>query len=90
LFQNFVNPNGEPIARFLGASTEQLGTITLTVVSPPLKGDADLNGIVDVDDIPAFIAILQSGSFLAEADFNHDGVVSFADIPGFVAVLSTL
>ena len=88
LFQNFVNPNGEPIARFLGASTEQLGTITLTVVSPPLKGDADLNGIVDVDDIPAFIAILQSGSFLAEADLNHDGVVNFADIPPFVVVLS--
>ena len=33
LFQNFVNPNGEPIARFLGAGSAQLGTITLTVVS---------------------------------------------------------
>ena len=88
LFQNFVNPNGEPIARFLPASSEQLGTITLTVLTPPLKGDADLNGVVEVDDIPAFISILQSRSFLAEVDHNHDGVVNFLDIAGFVAVLS--
>ena len=88
LFQNFVNPNGEPIARFLPASSEQLGTITLTVLAPPLKGDADLNGVVEVDDIPAFISILQSRSFLAEVDHNHDGVVNFLDIAGFVAVLS--
>ena len=88
LFQNFVNPNGEPIDRFLGASTEQLGTITLTVVTPPLKGDADLNGVVDTGDIPAFILILQAGSFLEEADLNHDGAVNFADIPPFITVLS--
>ena len=90
LFQNFVNPNGEPIARFLGASSEQLGTITLTVVTPPLLGDADLNGTLNFGDIPAYIAVLQSGIFLDEADINRDGVVDFFDISGFVAVLSTL
>lgn len=33
LFDGFVNPNNEPIDRFIGASTEVLGTITLTTVS---------------------------------------------------------
>ena len=33
LFANFVNPNGEPIDRFLGASSGSLGTITLSVVA---------------------------------------------------------
>ena len=90
LFQDFVNPNGEPIARFLGASTAQLGTITLTVVTGPQLGDVDLNGIVNVADIPAFIAILQSNTFLDQADLNRDGVVNFSDIPVFIAVLTKL
>ncbi len=33
LFDAFVNPNNEPIDRFIGASSEVLGTITLTTVS---------------------------------------------------------
>jgi len=33
LFADFVNPNNEPIDRFLGASSNQLGTIQLRVVS---------------------------------------------------------
>ena len=36
LFEDFENPNSEPIARFLGASSAaSLGTITLTVVPEP-------------------------------------------------------
>ena len=37
LFENFANPNNEPIARFLGASDPNinLGTVTLTVVPEP-------------------------------------------------------
>ena len=50
-------------------------------------GDADLNGIVNFADIPAFIAVLQSGNFLDQADINRDGVVDFSDIPGFIAIL---
>ena len=34
LFADFLNPNGEPIDRFLGASSGSLGTITLTVIAP--------------------------------------------------------
>ena len=54
----------------------------------PLVGDADLNDVVDFADIPAFIAVLQGGTFLDEADINRDGMVDFSDIPGFIAVLS--
>ena len=53
-----------------------------------LLGDADLSGVVDFGDIPAFIAVLQSGDFLDEADVNEDGMVDFSDIPAFIAVLS--
>ena len=35
LFDDFVNPNNEPIDRFLGASSANLGTIQLTVVPEP-------------------------------------------------------
>ena len=45
LFQDFVNPNNEPIDRFLGASSGSLGTITLSVVAVPEPSSA-LFGLV--------------------------------------------
>ena len=53
-----------------------------------LLGDANLNSVVDFSDIPAFIAILQAGTYLDQADVNRDGVVDFADIPFFIDLLS--
>lgn len=50
---------------------------------PVLYGDVNLDGVHDFGDIPAFIAVLQSGVFQAEADVNFDGVVNFSDIPHF-------
>ena len=52
-----------------------------------LLGDASLNSVVDFGDIPSFIAILQAGEYLDEADINRDGVVDFADIPFFIDLL---
>lgn len=52
-----------------------------------LLGDVDLDGDVDFADIPAFIAVLQSGDFQAEADCDESGVVDFSDIPAFIAIL---
>jgi len=46
LFENFVNPNNEPIARFLGASSGSLGTITLTVIPEPSTLMIALVGLV--------------------------------------------
>ena len=42
---------------------------------------------MNFSDIPAFIAVLQTGAFLAEADVNQDGEVNFSDIPAFIEVL---
>jgi len=59
------------------------------VETPPpfLLGDTNQDGVVDFSDIPSFISILQSGTFLDEADVNGDGVVDFSDISFFVALL---
>lgn len=52
-----------------------------------ILGDANLDGVVGFSDIPSFIEILVSGSFLDEADVNQDGVVNFTDIPPFIEIL---
>ena len=48
LFENFTNPNGEPIARFLGASdpSVNLGTISLTVVPEPTGASLGLFAMI--------------------------------------------
>ena len=63
-------------------------TLTVTLVPPFLLGDSSLNGVVNVEDIGPFIAVLQTGSFLAQADCNQDGVVDFSDIPTFISILT--
>ena len=76
--RNRINPN-----QFSPNST-----LTLTrVASVPLLGDVNLSGVVDFLDIPAFIAVLQSGVFQAEADCDESGMVDFGDIPAFIAIL---
>ncbi len=52
-----------------------------------MKGDADLSGVVDFSDIPAFITVLQSGVFQAESDCDCSGTVDFSDIPAFILIL---
>ena len=72
------------------ATSLRIETFTVDVVEedPVLKGDVDMNGVVNFLDIPAFIAVLQSGSFQAEADCDCNLVVNFLDIPAFIAILS--
>lgn len=53
-----------------------------------LKGDVDLNGVVNFLDINAFIGILGSGTFQVEADANCDEAVNFLDIAPFIAILA--
>ena len=89
LFQNFVNPNNEPIDRFLGASSSQLGTIRLRVVSTALLGDVNLDGVVDYLDISPFILFLSTNGLQEEADINQDGFVNFLDISPFIVLLSS-
>jgi len=54
-----------------------------------LKGDVDMDGDVDFDDIAPFIAVLQAGVFQAEADTDCNGEVDFGDIAPFIAILQS-
>ena len=53
-------------------------------------GDVDQDGAVTFSDIAAFIAALQSGTFIPEADINQDDEVNFSDVPLFIAILQTI
>jgi hypothetical protein len=61
--------------------------VVSTATPGPALGDVNLDGMVNFADIPAFIAVLQSGGCQAEADINFDGVVDFSDIPLFIELL---
>ena len=67
--------------------TIQLYSLQFAAEVSALKGDVDLSGIVDFSDIPAFIDVIQTGGFQAEADANCDTFVNFLDIPAFIAIL---
>ena len=67
----------------LAAPTGTGPAISVTV----LKGDVDMDGDVDFDDIAPFIAVLQAGAFQIEADCDCSTVVDFSDIPAFIAIL---
>jgi hypothetical protein len=60
------------------------GTVATATV---LLGDVNLDQTVDFSDIAPFIALLQSGTFQAEADCDESGVVDFSDIAAFIAIL---
>ena len=60
------------------------------VTVPFILSDADRNGVVDFSDIAAFVAVLQFGIFLEQADVNQDGELNFADIPAFIEILQAI
>ena len=70
------------------ASFASGATLTVTLVSDVLLGDCNQDGQVDFSDIPSFIEVLISGTFLEEADCNEDGEVTFSDIPRFIEILT--
>ena len=93
-FSNLLDPvttglDFDPeFGEILPGVASSFATVTVTLVEPNvLLGDCNLDGVVDFSDIPAFIAILAAGDFLAQADCNEDGVVNFDDIPAFIAIL---
>ena len=50
-------------------------------MDPLIKGDVNLDGVVDLLDVLAFVDVLSTGTFQAEADCNCDGAVSLLDVP---------
>lgn len=87
---------GQIVVEFTGLTTSTSRTqpfngshiyVALATAVPELLGDVDLDGMVTFSDIPAFIAVLISGEFQAEADCDQNGVVDFSDIPRFIDIL---
>lgn len=54
-----------------------------------IVGDVNLDREFNFDDIPAFIAVIQSGGYQFEADINGDDVVNFDDVPRFIGALQS-
>lgn len=82
--------NNDPFDLFRGRTDSDgfiLDNIGTLIAPTALKGDVDLSGVVDFADIPAFISVLQTGDYQAEADVNCDGAVDFGDIPPFIQIL---
>ena len=51
----------------------------------PANPDGD--GVLDVGDLPGFVALLLESADCALADVNQDGAVDGRDVEGFVALL---
>ncbi|HVP12729.1 MAG TPA: metallophosphoesterase [Phycisphaerae bacterium] len=58
-------------------------------VGDPSRGDCNCDGIVNADDVGAFVAVLLGGSpcRLENCDLNGDGVVDGRDIQTFITLL---
>ena len=65
-------------------------TITIPDGDEPfvLRGDVNLDGMVNFLDIAPFISRLTDMENQAEADVNEDGIVNFLDIAPFIGVLA--
>ena len=72
----------------LGDTFETDATLTVTLVSPVILGDVNLDNVVDFFDIAPFIDRLSNQGFQAEADIDGNGVVDFLDIAPFIGLLS--
>ena len=53
-----------------------------------IKGDVNMDGIVNLLDVQPFIDALASGTYVAEADTNCDGVLNLLDVEPFIALLA--
>ena len=86
-----VDASGSPLINDQrGEDRVESGTVDIGAVEGAfLLGDTSLSGIVNFLDIPPFISLLSSSTFLNEADINRDGKVDFLDITPFVALLSS-
>ena len=64
-------------------------TLEATMEMIILKGDVNMDGIINFSDISPFILALSSPEGAPdEADCNCDGIVSFLDIAPFILKLS--
>ena len=68
--------------------TGDVGPYGTVLLPGDLRGDINLDGVVDFVDISPFVAVLSSGEYQYEADMDQNGVVDFMDISHFIDALS--
>ena len=76
--------------RLVGTTTVDVSVASLRVedLTPAcILADANLDQIVDFNDIPAFTIVLLGNMFQCESDCDQNGLVDFNDIPFFVDIL---
>ena len=61
--------------------------IRITTASSVLKGDVNMDGVVNLLDVAPFVDAVSTGTFIAEADVNCDGAVNLLDVEPFVILL---
>jgi hypothetical protein len=78
-----VNPDNQN-------ATSAGGILTIAAAQQVCVGDCNCDGVVNFDDINAFVAVLGGGTpcSFANCDINGDSVINFDDINPFVAALS--
>ena len=52
-----------------------------------IRGDVNLDGVVNLLDVGPFVDILSAGGFQLQADINDDGVVNLLDVQPFIDIL---
>ena len=66
----------------------RIETFTVEIMGGGLKGDVNMDGVVDFFDIQPFIDVLAAQEFQTEADADCNGMVDFFDIQPFIDILA--
>ena len=70
------------------------GTVTQTLSDvrffsgPPILGDVNCDGAVNLADVTPFVDLITNGVFLPKADINQDGEVNLLDVGPFIDLLA--
>ncbi|MEM0984139.1 MAG: GC-type dockerin domain-anchored protein, partial [Planctomycetota bacterium] len=76
----------------LPISADPLGvvdqTLTVQLVEPELPADHDLNGVVNITDLFAYITDFVDPTMPLRADFDGNGVVNITDLFGFIGAFT--
>ncbi len=76
-------------ANMLDLPTPYTGqSIRIASASDVIKGDVNMDGVVNLLDVGPFVDAVSTGTFIAEADVDCNGVVNLLDVGPFVDLLT--
>ena len=86
-----INQFGVAHNRFLNSQnliTADYTNVQATSNAKVVLGDVNLDGEVNLLDVPPFVDLLTTSGYQTEADINQDGAVDLLDVEPFVDLLS--